>query len=358
MSMTRCNTCCMVSTRPDHVFVDGTCPACLSNTEPETLGTDELCKVLDRHHGEVIVPSSGGKDSTYQVLRLQGLGAHVTIVTATTCHLTPVGRLNIDNLKRFAKTIEVSQNQTIRRKLNRYGLEWVGDISWPEHSAIFSTPFQVAADTGIKLIIYGENPQRHYGGPDGTADAVMMTERWVSEFGGFLGMRPSDMIGVEGITKRDMQEYEAVWTPGVEAHFLGQYEPWDSRRNAKWAKDAGMIQGGEQPYPSPANWWRAENWDNAQTGIHDHFMYRKYGYGRGATQIAIDVRNGALTRAEALRWIHKYDGLFPHHYADVPCATALDDIGMKWERFLELMKSYTNWDLFDGEDGLKPILKC
>jgi len=350
----------MPDTRPDHVFVDGVCPACLNAQSPQDgLGTEALIELLDRHHGEVLVPSSGGKDSHYQVLRLLELGAHVTVVTATTCHLTDIGRRNIDNLKRYATTIEVSPNQTVRRKLNRYGLEWVGDISWPEHVSIFSMPFKVAADTGNHLIMYGENPQHQYGGPEGTEDAVMMTERWVHEFGGFLGMRPSDMIGVEGITKRDMETYEPVWVPGVEAHFLGQYEPWDSRRNARDAREAGMFQHTMlSDCPSPANWWKAENWDNAQTGIHDHFMYRKYGYGRGATQIAVDVRRGAVDRDGALRWIHKHDGLFPHHYADVPCATVLDDIGMPWNRFLELLQSYTNWDLFDGEDGLRPILKC
>ena len=135
-------------------------------------------------------------DSTYQVLRLLELGAHPTIVTATTCHLTDIGRKNIDSLSRYATTIEVSPNKSIRAKLNRLGLEWTGDISWPEHAAIFSTPFRLAAETGINLIMYGENPQHQYGGPKGTEDAQLMTERWTQEFGGFLGLRPSDFEGV------------------------------------------------------------------------------------------------------------------------------------------------------------------
>ena len=356
--MIRCDKCCMPDTRPDHVFVDGVCPACINRDKEYLLGTDALVELLDRHNGEVIVPSSGGKDSTYQVLRLLELGAHVTIVTATTCHLTPIGRANIDNLARYANTIEISPNKTVRAKLNKYGMEWVGDCSWPEHVAIFSTPFRVASDIGVKLIMYGENPQNQYGGPEGTGNTAQMTERWVTEFGGFLGMRPSDMIGVDGITKRDMEIYEPVWTPGVEAHFLGQYEHWDSLENGKRARAAGMLQGGEQPYPSPANWWRAENWDNAQTGIHDHFMYRKYGYGRGATQIAVDVRNGTVTRDQALRWIHQHDGLFPSVYAGVECGVVLDRIGVKWEDFLHQMELHTNWDLFDGVKDLRPLLKC
>jgi hypothetical protein len=82
-----------------------------------------------------------------------------------------VGRANIDNLARYARTIEVVPNMTVRAKLNRLGLELVGDISWPEHAAIFSTPFHVARDTGHTLLMYGENPQDQYGGPLGSEAA-------------------------------------------------------------------------------------------------------------------------------------------------------------------------------------------
>lgn len=354
MSMQRCSVCVMPSTKPDHVFVDGVCPACLNRDREYLLGTDALVQLLDRHNGDVIVPSSGGKDSTYQVLRLQELGCHVTVVTATTCHLTQIGRLNIDNLARFATTIEVSPNKTVRAKLNRLGLEWVGDISWPEHSAIFSTPFKVAGDLGINLIMYGENPQNQYGGPEGTGDATMMTERWTQEFGGFLGLRPNDFVGIEGITDRDMEDYTAIYRPGIEAHFLGQYEKWDSRRNADRALKAGMI----QRKPGIANWWHNENLDNAQTGIHDHMMYRKYGYGRGASQIAVDVREDRITADKAIQWIHGFDGLFPQVYGDVDCDDMLERIGMSWEEFIRILHQFTNWELFDGEKDLRPLLKC
>jgi hypothetical protein len=53
--MERCSQCVMPSTRPDHVFVDGVCPACLNVAEGGQLGEDALKELLDRHHGEVIV---------------------------------------------------------------------------------------------------------------------------------------------------------------------------------------------------------------------------------------------------------------------------------------------------------------
>lgn len=348
--MIRCCRCVLPSTRPDSAFVNGVCPACLSYEKRPQIDWDarkaELLALLDRHDGRCIVPSSGGKDSTYQVLTLLELGADVTIVTARTCHLTPLGRANIDNLARYARTIEIVPNMTVRAKLNRLGLELVGDISWPEHAAIFSTPFNIAVETEYRLIMYGECSQAEYGGPIGSEQAKQLTMRWRSEFGGFLGLRPSDFVGMEGITENDMLDYSTPISHGnlyyheheIEAHFLGQYIPWDSRRNADIATEHGM----KSELPSVANWWKAENLDNAQTGIHDRLMYLKYGFGRGCQQISVDVRAGLVKRDHALQWVEMHDHLFPHIYAGVSFGEVLDRIGMRREQFDAVCEQFTD----------------
>ena len=348
--MIRCKCCVMPPTRPDTPFVDGVCSACLSYQRRTAIDwaarRAELIALLDRHDGRCIVPSSGGKDSTYQVLTLKDLGADVTIVTARTCHLTEVGRANIDNLSRYARTIEVVPNMTVRAKLNRLALERVGDISWPEHAAIFSAPFKMAIALGIPLLFYGECPQTEYGGPQGSDEAMTMTRRWITEFGGFLGLRPADFVGEEGITERDMLDYTppaASDMGAIEAHFLGQYLPWDSRINERVARHAGMRVlevDGYRMAPTLANWWIGENLDNAQTGIHDYFMWLKYGFGRGCQQISVDVRRGALSRDAAMVWVNANDGHFPEMYAGVPIERVLDRIGMKRERLHELERQF------------------
>jgi len=342
--MLRCTCCVMPSTRPDTPFIDGECSACISFKRRPTIDWAErkaqLLQLLDRHDGRCIVPSSGGKDSTYQVLTLLELGADVTVVTARTCHLTPLGRANIDNLAHYARTIEVVPNMSVRAKLNRLGLEMVGDISWPEHAAIFSTPFNVALDLGINLIFYGENPQDQYGGPVGSEEAKQLTMRWRSEFGGFLGLRPGDFVGMEGITERDMEDYmvRTNQSAPIEAHFLGQYLPWDSRQNAEVAERAGMRT--QYTPPSAANWWRSENLDNAQTGLHDHFMHAKFGFGRGCQQISVDVRAGRVGREAALQWVEHHDHLFPTMYAGVSVDEVLDRIGVARYRLNQLLEQF------------------
>jgi len=80
---------------------------------------------------------SGGKDSTYQVIRMLQLGLNPLCVTSTTCDLAEIGRKNIENIKHLGVDyVEFSPNPIVRAKLNRIGLTEVGDISWPEHVGI------------------------------------------------------------------------------------------------------------------------------------------------------------------------------------------------------------------------------
>ena len=155
----RCKTCVYPTTKPDLMFQDGQCQACINYRSRPRIDwrqrEQELKKVLERsrksrHNHDCIVPSSGGKDSTAQVLKIIELGFKPLVVTATTCHLTEIGRQNIANLKLHADTIEVDPDPEARAKLNVLGMELVGDISWPEHAAIFSIPFRAAVDYGIE----------------------------------------------------------------------------------------------------------------------------------------------------------------------------------------------------------------
>lgn len=368
--MNRCRLCVLPDTRPDTAFVDGVCSACIAYQKRPTIDwparLEQLKELLSRAKAiakangnayDCIVPSSGGKDSHYQVLTLLELGARPLAVTATTCHLTEIGRRNLDNLARYATTIECSPNKLVRAKLNRLGLTMVGDISWPEHVAIFTMPFRVARATGIPFLFYGENPQNQYGGPLEALEAQVMTKRWVSEYGGFLGLRPQDLVGVDGLTEEDLADYmlPQAGALGVEAHFLGQYLPWDSHRNARLARAAGFWEPIDPP--GPGNYWTHENLDNAQTGLHDHGMWRKYGYGRGAAQLSVDIRTGRITRAEALQWVLRNDGAFPNIYAGVEFHAMMARLGMIPNDCYPALDRFTNWELFERDNLGWPVPK-
>lgn len=361
----------MPTTRPDTAFVNGECSACVNYRNRANIDWDqrksELIRILETapKNGsgyDCICASSGGKDSHYIALELIKLGARPLVVTATTCMLTEIGRKNIDNLSRYATTVEITPNRTVRAKLNKLGLQMVGDISWPEHVSIFSIPFRAARDFGIPTIFYGESPQDAYGGPIGSEQARTMTRRWISEFGGHLGLRPGDMVGLEGITERDMADYQLPTNSelvSISAYFLGQFLPWDSHRNAKIATEAGMV----CQLPCEASWWEAENQDNAQTGLHDFFGWLKYGYSRLCAQISVDIRYGLISREEAYKIVRDLDGLFPSVYMGISAGRILDHIGMTLDEFRHTVDKFTNAELFAGPRGsfrltLKEFADC
>ena len=171
-----CARCVMPHTKPHLQFSDdGVCDACRLYEERGEINWDarkkELEGILDKYRSkdgsnwDCVVPVSGGKDSTYQVIRMLQLGMNPLCVTGTTCDLSEVGRKNIQNLQNLGVDyIEVTTNRVVRRKLNKIGLTQIGDISWPEHISINTIPVRVAVQYGIKLIVWGENSQNEYGG--------------------------------------------------------------------------------------------------------------------------------------------------------------------------------------------------
>ena len=67
--------------------------------------------------------------------------------------MSDIGYRNIQNLRNLGVDhIDVSPNPVLRRKINKFTLNEIGDISWPEHLTMFTTPIRIAAMFGIKLI--------------------------------------------------------------------------------------------------------------------------------------------------------------------------------------------------------------
>lgn len=359
----------MPHTKPHLQFNDdGVCDACRLYDERETIDwtqrRTELDSILDKYRDtegenwDCVVPVSGGKDSTYQVIRMLQLGMNPLCVTSTTCDLSEIGRKNIENLKRLGVDyIEVSPNPLIRRKLNKIGLTQIGDISWPEHISINTIPIRVAVQYGIKLIVWGENSQNEYGGPAAATESNVLTWEWLLQFAGFVGLRVSDVIGMEGISKRDMIPYnypsnEELAEVGVTGIFLGYYIPWDGYSNALLAQAHGFTTLNHTVEGSIVNY---ENLDNHQTGIHDYFKFLKFGFGRATDISCSHVRRDRITREDALELVKLHDGKFPWTCLDKSLEEILEPLGISVDEFIKICDRFTNKKLFLTDSNGKLI---
>jgi N-acetyl sugar amidotransferase len=358
--LTYCNSCVMPDTKPD-LFLDseGVCNACRSYEQRHEVDWGgryrQLLEVLERYRGrggdswDCIVPVSGGKDSTYQVVRMLQLGLNPLCVTSTTCDLSVIGRKNIENIKRLGVDyIEVSPNPLIRAKLNRIGLTQVGDVSWPEHVGIFTIPVRAAVQFNVPLIVWGENSQNEYGGPAAAAEGSVLNRRWLEEFGGLLGMRVSDLVGQAGIEQKHLVNYtypsdQELARVGVTGLFLGYYIPWDGLSNTLIAQANGFITYDKVVEGSMVNY---ENLDNYQTGIHDYFKFLKFGFGRATDLACLHIRRGRLTRQDGLDAVKRLDGKFPWSYLGKSVDDILRPLDMDVEEFIRICDKFTNKKIF------------
>jgi N-acetyl sugar amidotransferase len=350
----------MPETKPDlKIDALGVCSACRYLETRKTVDWDarmkKLLAIVDKYRAknatnwDCIVPVSGGKDSTFQVIKMLELGLNPLCVTAATCKLSEIGRRNLANLKRLGvDSLEVTTNPVIRRRINRLTLRQIGDISWPEHVTIFTIPVRIAVQLGIPLIIWGENSQNEYGGPAAEAESNVLTRRWLEEFGGMMGLRVTDILGQDGIEAKHLISYtypsDADLTRvGVTGLFLGHYIPWDGYTNVLIAQGHGFESWQTTIEGSIVNY---ENLDNVHTGIHDYFKYIKYGYGRATDLACLHLRRGRLTRGDAIQLVRRHDGVYPWSYLDVSLQEQLEELDIPMEEFDQICERFTNKRLF------------
>jgi len=350
----------MPETKPDlSIDEEGICNACRSFERRERIDWEqrkqELFSILERYRSrdaanyDCIIPSSGGKDSHFQAIKMLECGMNPLVVTATTDKLSDMGRKNIENLKKLGVDyIEYTTNPRIRRKINRLTLTQIGDISWSEHVSIFTIPVRLAVRFNVPLIIWGENSQNEYGGPAAAAQNNILNRRWLEEFGGLLGLRVSDLIGEEDIERKHLIPYtypsdEELKSVGVTGLFLGFHFEWDGYRNALLSQAHGFNTYHKPVEGTLVNY---ENLDNCQVGIHDYFKYLKYGFSRATDQACLHIRRGRLTRKEALEFANENDRKFPWVYLGCTLEEMLEEIGMTLDEFIRICDRFTNKKIF------------
>jgi len=369
-----CKNCVIPETRPNtEINNEGLCTGCTYFFQREKIDWDqlkkELIKIFDKYKSkdssyyDCIVPSSGGKDSTYQVLKIKEFGLNPLVVTITTDMLTPLGRKNIENLKnKGVDYIEYTLNPIIRRKINKFTLETVGDLTWSEEVAVSCSVVRLAIKMGIKLIVWGENSENENGGPEKNADFYSdiiqrHNQDWFEEFGGTNGLRSSDLFSLwqdESVTKLDLLPYTFPSKNEFKEHeilgiFLGHYIPWDGHLNAEFSVKHGFSTYDKWVEGSIVNY---ENLDNYQMRIHDYFKFLKYGYDRVSDWTSLAIRRGRMTRSHAIELTRDYGGKYPDTYLGMPLIKVLDYVGISENEFKKICEKFTNKKIFKkNSDG-------
>lgn len=307
-----CRACLLPDTRPNlTIGSDGVCTACRTHGTKRAIDWPARAALLDdvakeakeRAQGyDCVIPVSGGKDSTWQTLTCLELGLRPLAVTWKTPARTASGQRNLDNLVSLGVDhIDWQINPTVEARFMVKAFDRYGSTAIPMHMALFAIPLAVAARFRIPLVVWGENSAFEYGAADEAHTGFALDERWLKTYGVTHGTTAADWID-EALSAKDLAAYFAptateLETAGVRAIFLGWYLPWDPDETRRVAQAHGFRVDPDGPR---TGYYDFADIDDDFISIHHWMKWYKFGFTRLFDNLSLEIRNGRLSRPQAL----------------------------------------------------------
>lgn len=295
-----------------------------------------LKRIKGRGQYDCIIPFSGGKDSTFTVYKLvKEYQMKPLVVSFDHGFYRPK---TLENRVRTIKKLGVDiltfrPNWHIVKRLMLESLKRKGDFCWHCHTGIFAYPMQIAVKFQVPLIIWGE-PSSEYTGFYSYGEDEEVDERRFNRYVN-LGINAEDMAGmIDGLIMRDLEPFKFPPLKELRALkcrsvCLGSYIPWDVKKQTRIIKKELNWQEDEVEGVPPG--YGYEKIECMLTGVRDYLKYIKRGIGRTAHLTSIDIRNGRMSREEALELTEEYDGKRP-----ASLDVFLDYLGITEEEFMAI----------------------
>lgn len=361
-----CKKCVMSNQRPMvHFNDDGVCGQCLYGQYKRTIvdwdkrekELEELCSKYRKEDGswDVIVPGSGGKDSSYVAYCLKKkFGMNPLTVTWASAISTDIGSQNLYNfIQSGFDNILLSPSGEIHRKLSRLSFIKYGENFLPFSYGQVHAPINIAVRYNIPFVMYGENGELEYGGSlknfnkpivDFGSDDYVIEQFAPSN----QPTRPEEW-SEEGITKQDLKMYrlpslEEIKRVGVEEHYFSYYDKWEPEKHYDIAKQHLGFK--PNPVRSEGTYTDFASLDDKTDGFHYYMMFIKFGIGRATSDAAHQIRDGVITRDEGVDLVRKYDGEIPKMYFQ----ESLDYLDIDEETFWKTVDSFRRPHIWKKEN--------
>jgi N-acetyl sugar amidotransferase len=319
----------------------------------------ELCNLHRSKDGsyDCIIPGSGGKDSAFtsHILKFK-YGMNPLTVTWAPHVYTEIGWENFENwVGSSVDNILFSPNGKLHRLLTRLAFE---NLVHPFQPFIIGQKLigpRMSALYGIPLVFYGEN-QAEYGNNIEDNETPTMDMSFFYEENSnvnelFLGgVSVSDLIEHHGVNRNDLNPYLPVdsgklLSVGTEVHYLGYYLKWDPQECFYYATENTGFK--INPERTEGTYSKYSSIDDRIDPLHYFTTFVKFGIGRATYDAAQEVRNGKITRQEAVALIKRYDSEFPARYFK----EILDYMNITEEQFWEVINAARSPHLWGFEDN-------
>ena len=135
----------------------------------------------------------------------------------------------------------------------------------------------------------------------------------------YIGGAPLSQLSKLGLEPIDWDPYlpinpEKLHEKNIQVHYLGYYEKWHPQGAYYYAVENGNFQSA--PERTAGTYSTYNSIDDRIDDFHYHTTWIKFGIGRATYDASQEVRNGDLTRQEAVSLVNKYDGEFPVRWAN------------------------------------------
>lgn len=357
-----CKKCLMLSTRPRLSFnEEGLCSACQWAEEKRTINWKSrqeelecLCDLYRKNDGsfDVIVPVSGGKDSSMVAHRIRH-EYNMNPLCVNISHSPAMNtEMNEKNLNSFMEAgfsvLRVYPNPIIEQRIDRAGLIEYGQPYLGWMSAMTIAPIKIATQFNIPFIMYGEEGEVEYGGSTELKNQPHYTLEHIKR----LYLSGIDIDSLTG----DVSETDKYWwTPPSEAE-IDRIKPavshwsyfynWNSNENYRYARDNVGLQ--ESSVNSVGTYNSFAQTDSKLYPLHTYFMYLKFGFGRCTQDVCIDIRAGEMDRVKGIELIKRYDEEYPQEFED----DYLNYYQLTREEFYNVIDRFANKEVLEKRDGV------
>jgi N-acetyl sugar amidotransferase len=319
MAIGWCKCCVLPDSRPNlTIGEDGVCNACRSHRTKSAIDwkarAAQLADVAEAARRraapngyDCVIPVSGGKDSTWQTVTCLELGLKPLAVTWKTPARTDVGRRNLENLVALGVDhIDWQISPKVEARFMMKTFDRLGSTAIPMHLGLFSIPLTIAVALRIPLVIWGENSAFEYGAAAEAHTGFELDAEWLRTYGVTHGTTAADWIDHE-LTAKDLAAYVGPSTgdlkaAGVRAIFLGYYLPWDPEQTRRVAEAHGFQTDSGRPRTGHYDF---ADIDDEFISIHHWMKWYKFGFTRLFDNLSLEIRNGRMTRDDALDIIRR-----------------------------------------------------
>ena len=248
---------------------------------------------------DCVIPVSGGKDSTWQIVTALKYGLKPLAITWKTPQRSQIGKKNLENLiKLGVDHIDFSINPVVEKKLIYKSFMLEGSPALTMHMAIHNIPKIFAKKFNIPIILWGENSAFEYGSEDENLKGSNLTFKWRKKFGNLP--KNFDILS-KGISKDQLFPYISHLNNNekkIKEIFLGYYFYWDPLKIKKVAKKFGFK---SDTKPNVGLYDFADIDDMSIISIHHWMKWYKYGFTRLWDNLSIEIREGRITRTDAIK---------------------------------------------------------